>query len=842
MRTFIVLLLLQVLVFPTIAATLKGKITDQKGEPLPFAIVYIKGTTMGTSANVSGEYSLTLSAGNHKVVAQYMGFQQATTTIHIGADDVLIKDFSLKEEALEMKEYVVKSTDDPAKYIMRKVIARRVFHLNQIQSFQTDIYAKAVVRNRKMPSAILGQKITGADMGLDSSGKGIISQFEEYATYYAKGGKEKTVIHSVRESGNPNGLGFSQFPEVINFYQNNIDISSQMAPRGMISPINDGAFHFYKYKLEGDFKEGEHTIYKISFTPKRLYEPLFTGVLYIVDEAWSIHSLNVYATAKANIQVVDTLRILQSYIPLQKDEWVIKQQGIFFSLPLMGFDLTGNVITVYDNQQLNTQLPDSLFSKKIVSEYDKGANKKDSLYWNQYRPIPLEEEELMDFLRKDSIRMATEDPRKLDSIRKRNNRFHITSLLTTGYNYRDSSNTFNLQTNAAFSGLVNFNTVEGWNVAPKIGMRYKVDSFRQLDAITGVRYGFTNGHLNGILRLSYTVANKEWLGRYWQWGIEGGKYVFQFSPYNPILPLYNTISTLFYRKNYLKIYERTGGQFFVDRNFGNGLKLGGQFGYYYRAPLQNTDFRSFAKGSVGHLTDNIPTELIGYHWSAHYAAIVHLSASYQPGYTYVKYPDYLRPLGSRLPTFTISYTKGIPGLWGSKTDFDKWRFSVRNDFPMRLAGNIGFHLATGGFLNNRYVSIPDLNHIKGNQLGVATSYLEGFQVAPYYHFSNDAPLYGEAHIEWQLRGFLTNKIPLFRKLSWYLVTGSNAYYVNPHCYHVEAFVGLDNLGYSIYRFFRVDYVRGWNSLGQATGAIRLGISTNSLISLSLGQANMDTEW
>ncbi|HQE13424.1 MAG TPA: hypothetical protein PLQ78_11780, partial [Flavipsychrobacter sp.] len=97
-----------------------------------------------------------------------------------------------------------------------------------------------------------------------------------------------------------------------------------------------------------------------------------------------------------------------------------------------------------------------------------------------------------------------------------------------------------------------------------------------------------------------------------------------------------------------------------------------------------------------------------------------------------------------------------------------------------------------------------------------------------------------AHAEWQLRGFLTNKIPLLRNLSWYLVAGGNAYYVNPNFYHAEAFVGLDNLGYGIYRFFRIDYVRGWNNFGQPINAVRIGISPNSI--LQLPSENSSTEW
>jgi len=841
MKNLFLLFILSILSVGSFGGILKGKITDTKGEALPFAIVFLKGTTLGTSANADGEYTLTIKEGHYTVVAQYMGFKQSSFSLSIGETQTVIHNFSLQEELLEMKEYVVKASEDPALYIMRKVIARRTFHLNQIQSFQTDIYAKGVIRSRSVPKQLMGEKIDPVDVGVDSSGKGIMNQFEENATYYAQNGKEKTVIHSVRESGDPNGLGMSQFPEVINFYKNNIDISSQIAPRGMISPVSDGALGYYKYKLLGDFTEGGKTIYKISFTPKRLYEPLFTGVLYIVDDEWGIHSVNAWATAKANIQLLDTLKITQSYIPLKKDEWVIKQQTIFFTLNFLGFDLIGNLITVYDNQQINKQIGDDIFSKKIVSEYDAGANKKDSTYWKESRPIQLDEEEHKDYIKKDSIRLVLENPARIDSLRKKGNKFTPTQLIMNGYSYRGKKDQFFIATNSLLTGLINYNTVEGWNTAPKIFINAKVDSFHYFTSVIGARYGFSNTHFNAMGRVNYIMQNRSWRGRYWLVGAEGGKYVFQYNPHNPIAPLYNSISTLFYRKNYLKLYERWNATGFLQRNFGNGLKIKFNTGYQQRIPLQNTTNFSYAKSDVDGFTDNIPDEFKKYVWEKHNAFITQVTLSYQPGYKYIKYPDYLMPLQSDWPTFTIDYQKGIPTLFGSKTDFDKWRFSIKHELNLKLLGKLGYNVATGGFLNTKYVGIPDLNHIQGNQLGVATTYLEGFQLAPYYTFSNKEKLYGEGHIEWQLLGFLTNKIPLFRKLAWNLVTGANAYYVNENFYHTEAFVGLDNIGWKMFRILRVDYVRGWNSVNQKPlSAIRVGISTNSIIGIRL--ENTDTEW
>src|SRR5690606_14550914 len=98
-----------------------------------------------------------------------------------------------------------------------------------------------------------------------------------------------------------------------------------------------------------------------------------------------------------------------------------------------------------------------------------------------------------------------------------------------------------------------------------------------------------------------------------------GKYIFQYNPYNPIAPLFNSISSLLYRKNYLKIYERWNAILHAERNFGNGLKMVGQLGFQQRIPLQNTTDFTYAKGDVGGFTENFPPELKTYPWEKHNA-------------------------------------------------------------------------------------------------------------------------------------------------------------------------------------------------------------------------------
>ena len=101
-------------------------------------------------------------------------------------------------------------------------------------------------------------------------------------------------------------------------------------------------------------------------------------------------------------------------------------------------------------------------------------------------------------------------------------------------------------------------------------------------------------------------------------------------------------------------------------------------------------------------------------------------------------------------------------------------------------------------------------------------------MAPFYDFSNKEPIYGEAHLEYHLKGLLSNKIPLLRQAGWYLLTGGNAFYARETNYYTEAFIGIDNIGYKLGRLVRIDFVQSWDSRKQSNSGIRVSINLQQL--------------
>ena len=826
------------------AATIRGTVTDEKGEPLPYATVFLDGTTLGTTANARGYYEMTLSPGLYKIVCQVIGFSQASFNCSFSSPtETITHDFKLTEQSLNIAEVVIyANAEDPAYAIIRKAIERRKFHLDQVKSFQTSIFLKTVGRSRNLPDKFMGTKIKTPDLDVDSLGRGVLYLAEEYADYYATEGQEQTIIHSVHESGDPNGLGLAKLPSVLSFYENNLRIFST---RGSISPVSENALLYYKYKYLGQFTEGTHTVNKIQVTQRRAFEPCFNGYIYITDGDWAIHSLDLTLTKASGIELFDTVRVSQLFLPKKDDEWVIKSQNIYVTAKIFAFDITGTLTALYNNQKVNEPIPDSVFHKKITSIYDNKATKQDTGYWSAMHLVPLEKDELRNFKVQDSLNKRVATPQYLDSVRRRQNRYKAIDLLVSGKTFygKEKKNSYSVSS-LLFS--TNYNIVEGANLAPMFTWRHMIDTGKYMIFTTSPRYGFSNTHFNEMSRLYFTTDDKHWRGRRWIYGIEGGRYVFQFNPDNPIYPIINSLDALVLHENDLKIYERTEASAFLERRYGNGWSWYGRISLQDRDPLTNTTNFSLNKTSDASFINNLPANLPNLTpWEPANAALFHFSLSWKPGITYVQYPDYKMPQQSKYPRLTLSYDKGIPGILNSKSDFDKYRFSITDNMRLKLAGTLSYNFIIGGFLNTNYVAVPDLNMPYGNRgIGFASPYLQSFQFMPYYDYGNKGSLFEEAHLEYKLKGLLTNKMPLLRKAQLYLVLGGNAYYRNSSAYYAEGFVGIDNIGWKAVRIFRLDFVQSWDSNMGHNSGIRLGISTSNGMSVSFGGSGAEThsEW
>lgn len=83
---------------------IRGKVTDDKGEPIVGANVWVKGTTTGVATDANGDYSLRIGPDAKSLNASFIGYSEAEKGIMPGVE---IYNFSLMPEARKLDEVVV---------------------------------------------------------------------------------------------------------------------------------------------------------------------------------------------------------------------------------------------------------------------------------------------------------------------------------------------------------------------------------------------------------------------------------------------------------------------------------------------------------------------------------------------------------------------------------------------------------------------------------------------------------------------------------------------------------------------------------------------------------------
>jgi hypothetical protein len=797
----------------SIATPVSGKVYTEFSMPLPFASVMVKGTTIGTTANSEGKFQLDLPQGTYVLVCQHVGYERRERTITVGSESLVIN-FVLKELHASMDEVVVRAGgEDPAYAIIRQAIAKRAEHLEETSIFQCSVYIKGLIRLRQFPKTFLGQRVEFEDG--DTSGNKIIFLSETIARLDVSGrGKQHVDVISTRVSGQTNGFGLAS-PQLVSFYENNVTISRTLNPRGFVSPIADNALNFYRYQYEGAFFEEGRQISRIRVIPKRSYEPLFYGTINIIEDSWHIHSVDLFLNKSSQLEILDRVQITQLHAPVQGSTWMVTSQTVHPEAKQFGFDAYGYFVTHYSDYQTEALAEPKKKDRSFI-RYEKESNKRSLSYWDSIRPQPLLDDELRDFRRKDSLEILKENPAYLDSLDRRQNRITPVGFILNGQFLQRRSKKLSYSYDPLLKSF-GFNTVEGWFM--RLGASFTRDlEGRKAITITPVlRYGFGNGHFNPYLSASYRFG-QTYINRI---TVSGGQRVFQFNNANPISSFQNTFQTLVNGFNYLKIYESNFLGVNYNRGAGAGLTFEADLQYQARSPLENTDTSTFWGKSSNreNLTPNYPTEISNENIPRHEALVATLTVQYRPGTRYIELPDRTVNIGSKYPLFALSYARGLPNLFGSDVEFDRWRFSIEDNINLKLAGELRYKFIAGGFISTARVELPDYQHFNGNRVLAATPYLNSFQLAPYYDRSNKDDFFAIAHIEHHFNGALTNKIPLIRRANLRLVAGTNTFYTRSDKYYAEFFFGIDN----IFKIFRIDYAFAYRDGRYFDNGIKIGI-------------------
>lgn len=860
-RILSVLIFLFASVATVMAQGVKGTIKGEDGASLPFASIYVKETGSGTSSNLDGYYEIRLQPGTYELTFQFMGYETVVRQVEV-RNDFLTINLELRPQVIQLATVTVTGKqEDPSYTIMRKAIAKANYHLLQYDEYSAEVYMKGTGQITKIPWLL---KKTFEKEGLDTSSVFTSESVSEITFKRPNTFKERVI--SVRASGqdndaaNPNAYINSSFymPRVVN----------------SISPLSPRAFNYYKFEYQGSFRERGYEINKIKVTPRSKGDDVFEGDIYIREDFWNIHSLDLQTSIMGF-----GVHIKQIFAPIEGEIWMPVTQQYEFSGSIFGLAGVYSYLASVSNYQViaNEELDASVILvdekieqapeeieaikdknldegvqqvfkedkevsrkqfRKLMREYEKQereeqeekdlvrdysyrvdslAAKKDSLYWAKIRPVPLTNREVKGYEKQDSTYYAEKEQAERDTARLVNGeRFKPTDLLTGSYYKLGERLRFDFP---GFLTNFGFNTVEGWNLDFTGTLLWRNDTTTRLRIRPFVRYGFASERVYGKVETQFGIGNREQRGTF---RISGGNYITQFNP-DAIGYFINSYYTLFRETNYARLYEKT----FVNASFAKRFKYRYVFSagaeWASRSELFNNTQYSLSDRDNREFRPNLPrnNEVNPGGFNNAEALKTFVSLRAKPWVKFGRYNGRLYPISDSSPEFRVTYRKGWDGVLGSEVDFDQLELGLKAEFDLGVRAKIDFDAEVGTFFGNPELEFMDFKHFPGNRLTFAPiNVVGGYRILDYYQYST-AQEYASVFSHIRFRKFLFTRLPMLR-LSGIKENLFVNYLSTPTAdNYIEVGYTIDN----IFRIFRLEFVQSFQGWETREFGVRIGIAS-----------------
>ncbi|MCD4769092.1 MAG: DUF5686 and carboxypeptidase regulatory-like domain-containing protein, partial [Bacteroidales bacterium] len=646
----IILTLLFTLISSINAQSLKGKIINSEGKPVSYATVYINELKHGTTANIKGEYILNLKPGSYTIFYQSLGFSPTVKNVTISNADKNLN-ITLQIQYYEIPEVRVTSTgEDPAYAIMRKAIGLAPYYLNLVKHYEAEIYIKGSIIVRKIPK-IMEKRLIVNDEKIKEGDVFFIESINEIE-FNAPDKYDQRVISQQSTFPESGETDISPMDVVkASFYE---PVLADVA----ISPLSPNAMAHYKFSYKGSSPQGTYIVNKISVIPRRKSQQVFFGTIYIIEDLWCLHSLDL-----TNENLAGSININQVYTPVQDNIWMPVSHNFVVNISVVGVIADGEygsavtykvvdpnnelkkpeVIKSVDylreqTDEVQAELTkeqakiEEILSKNELSNrdmaklsrlmekettgtdngkeeleiketrsftVDANARDYDSTYWNSIRPIPLSDDEMRSVRVNDSIKTQ----QSLAMVRKSSDTTAAggstkasTLRVLRGIGFGKTYYSKDKLTNFRHGGLINVDKI----------------SFNSVNGFTyGTDFRLSKWWKDGPrMRISPSV-NYGFASNKLFWKVDGlldynhlkqsrlivwgGKQARDYNRSAGIASSLNMYTSLFLKNNYLKLYESSFLSIDHRQEYFNGFYVTFRYNYEKRNTANNSTQFSFLK-------------------------------------------------------------------------------------------------------------------------------------------------------------------------------------------------------------------------------------------------------
>ncbi|GHS85079.1 collagen-binding protein [Bacteroidia bacterium] len=779
--------------------SVSGCVTDAKtNEPIPFVAVQFKGTTIGTTTDFDGHYSLTSPQSWDSLRVSAMGYIDRTKAIQ-SANAVI--NFQLQSALFNLDEVVVHAGKNPAHAIIHEASKRKSdYNFEKAVAVEYEAYQITDIALTNIGEGFRSQRAMRSFTRIFDSlaktagedGQVVLPFFiaENNSVVYRRTEpivREKEVIVANRSSGylmdNLNALApmMGANYQKYNFNKNYLNLFD----RNFMSPIADGSLLFYEAYLLDTVEIDGYKCFELKVKPKNEYEILFTGKIWLTVEDYALIRISAEINHSANLNFVKRFTIQQDYERLLEGYSVPQRSRLLIELvnvPGLSVDYIVKFNSYFTNYSFGEPKPISFFDKVSIVATD--ADRKDEQYWLTQR-LQKSQDPFSVKQKFDAIDTIRQNP----SIRWRRNAIN---LLMNGYTPLRKA--LDMGHYATWFG---YNAIEGLRTQANLRTSYALSNHWQGKMM--LAYGWLDHRLKYELKASWFIDRNRWMKLSGGYKDDYAKLIVQndyFSD-NSLLQPFAVVSTQFYGGDRIATEKSWFARYDADWGYAKTHAL--MFEHRQIKPFFDFDF----------VAANRPDTLHSYRTAELSYSLLFARKRDQIIVGNDRYFMQER-LGNM---WEFRYAYGIP-FNGDYLSYHKFHLRYGRIFRVGMFGSTRLTITGAAVLGE--IPTTEATRFQGND-----SFFESYSG---YNSMGFLEFVADRSVEFQVRhyfeGLLFNKIFLLKRLRWREIVGANVIWSDLHnqsqlvhsdiAYNVmninkpymEAYYSVDN----IFNFLRVTAV------------------------------------
>lgn len=774
--------------------TINGIVQDgHTKESVGYASVYFAKTGFGKTSDTSGHFTFNLGNGiTDTLVVTYVGYQVFKLPVDFSSGEhTLTIDL---ERGKATDEVVVKAKVNKGLFLWKKIMTKKkLYNRYNLPNFAYEAYNKLEVDIKnfnpdKAKKNFLLKPFAFVFDNIDSTSEKdpfLPAYLLESVSDYAYQKSKKKYFENIKAS-KTKGFNNESITKMLGVMNQNVNIYNNyvnVMDKDFISPFNDNADDYYNFSVPDTQVIGGKKSFHFVFNPKRAGQNTFTGDAWVQSQTFQIQKISLYLGKDANVNFIDRISVFQEFIPVNDSVYFLNRDKFFADFRILGkqsLTLIGRKTTSYKNIVINSDSVTNLFNDQSIEEVVKvteNVNSYSDSAWKTLRHDSLSVNEKSIYVTIDKLLQMP----KFKKLQKR--------LRFLGTGYTDNGN-------VEFGPWFNWISSNAWE-----GTRFRFDlgtntGFNKKLYLHGyLAYGTKDQKLKGLME-AYWLLKKNpkrfRLHAAYSKDIDNG--ISQIGEVSQ-----DNIFSLAIRKPNItrKFLQLQDTRFEVFKDLGKGFSTELFLAHRVFQPLLNLPF--IDQDGNGESFRN-------------FEIAMRLRFAYLE--QFIEGDFFRYSLGSKYPIAEVTFSKGIPGVFGSKYDYSKISGSVKDFMKISPLGTLSYKVFAGKVFGT--VPFTFLENHPGNDIYYYNS--NAFNLMNRFEYLSDK--YAGITVEHNVGSGLFRFIPITRKLKWRQfwnvkslwgsLSNSNTKLNNkPSVFktlngknYTEVSTGIDN----IFKIFRVDFI------------------------------------